>query len=303
MSAASSPPRARRLLFSRNDAMFAARSASKCGSYGGPQSVIGNVSAQFSLQPIRGDTMFSPTRTALYLALGAMAFAANEAYAQTQTCKVISGCKICSTWRPGSEICQVTAATVSALGGAPVTVRCSVTGADVVTTEPLLVCDSGALPPGTLICGPAAPVMGNVSLAASTAAAKKGKGKKKDACDDDNDADDEGCFISNPDYIPPTPPGGPVFFADATNVKCKGDKCTASAEVLPPGDICPAGTPELINFTAEQFLATTHVCGAGGGEGGTCVDLYQLCTKHGTTYDCVNLDNNPFDPFCGSAPG
>jgi len=243
--------------------------------------------------------MFSPTRTALCLAMGVMAFAANEAYAQTQTCKVISGCKICSKWGTGSEICQVTAETVSAIGGLPVTVTCSVTGADVFS-EPFLVCASGALPPGTLTCGPGTPALGDELLAASAAAAKKGKGKgkKKDVCDGDNDADDEGCFISDPDYIPPTPAGGPIISATATNVKCKNDKCTASAEVVLQGDFCPAGTPELINFTAEQFLATTHVCGDGGE--GTCVDLYQLCTRNGTTYDCVILDNDPFtDPSCG----
>ena len=48
--------------------------------------------------------MFSPTRTALFVAIAAMGLAANEASAG---CRITNGVKFCASWIPGSEICQL----------------------------------------------------------------------------------------------------------------------------------------------------------------------------------------------------
>jgi len=90
--------------------------------------------------------MFSPTRTALYVAISAMALAANEANAG---CKIISGSRVCASWIIGSEICQVTFDTeVSNVDPNDVSITCSITGVDENS------CPSGELPPGDLTCGP-----------------------------------------------------------------------------------------------------------------------------------------------------
>ncbi len=106
--------------------------------------------------------MFSPARTALYLAIGVLSFAANEAAAQTcapgkKACVTNGGFKSC--WCTGSEICSVQASDtdIQNLLGVPAAetfARCTVTGA--VTTmdggEGFSCPMSGTLPTGTLTC-------------------------------------------------------------------------------------------------------------------------------------------------------
>jgi hypothetical protein len=249
--------------------------------------------------------MFSPTRTALYLAIGAMAFAANEANAGCKRIPAPNGTLVCASWIPGSEICQVK------FDHAPpddpdATVRCSITGFRFIG-EGNQVCLTGTLPPGTLICGepppPTTPTLG-LTTASTPAGPKEGEGNDNDndngdVCDGhghghgDGHGDNEGdaaCFSGVPVIIPDTT----IFFSDVVHAECdKHGICRATAEVLPPD-----GGP-VIDFTADEFLGITETCNSGtpGGEG--CPGgrtLYQRCTLNGDTYDCTVLDGRP--PFC-----
>ena len=116
--------------------------------------------------------MFNPTRTALYVAIGAMALAAGEANAG---CKLVSGTKVCAAWIPGSEICQVSIDSGTNLAS-NVHVSCTVEGADQYG------CPTGQLPPGTLACG-TPPVLlaatnGQSGIKAAAEAAEAGQGRR-----------------------------------------------------------------------------------------------------------------------------
>src|ERR1700694_2587313 len=127
--------------------------------------------------------MFSPTRTALCIAIGAMAFAANEANAGCKRIPAPNGTLVCASWIPGSEICQVK------FDSAPpndqfATVQCSITGFGFNGDQ---VCATGTLPPGTLICGepaappppPTTPTLG-LTTASTTAGPNEGEGEGND---------------------------------------------------------------------------------------------------------------------------
>ena len=68
--------------------------------------------------------MFSPTRTALYIAIGAMAFAAGEANAGCKYIPNPPGSLVCAAWITGSEICNV----VTDVDATLVSETCSITG-------------------------------------------------------------------------------------------------------------------------------------------------------------------------------
>src|ERR1700694_6088358 len=100
--------------------------------------------------------MFSPTRTALCIAIGAMAFAANEPNAACKRIPAPNGTLVCASWIPGSEICQVK------FDSAPpndqfATVQCSITGFGLNGDQVCLPVPP-TLPPGTLICGEPPPL-------------------------------------------------------------------------------------------------------------------------------------------------
>ncbi len=235
--------------------------------------------------------MFSPTRTALYVAIGAMALAANEANAG---CKLIGGTYVCASWITGSEICQVVYDTQTTNPNpANVSIECSVEGAIVTPTEGggVFVCTTGQLPPGTLTCGPglSATTSSSLSSFSMTAAATTGTGIAKNECKHGNDVGADGhtdlsCFDSSLGIFPPPPPGGLSAFA--TDIKCDQQGiCTGSAEVNPPaGSTCNANGGPVINFTADQFVGTVDAC-----SGESCRTLSQLCTRNGEKYDCTTI--------------
>ena len=111
--------------------------------------------------------MFSPTRTALYLAIGVLSFASNEAAAVT-SCKVRSPTNFCantggyvSCYCPfGSEIGSVTVDPDVIDGGEGGIFRATwdisnyITVPPVEEGDPTLYCKTGGLPPGTQVCGP-----------------------------------------------------------------------------------------------------------------------------------------------------
>lgn len=255
--------------------------------------------------------MFNPTRTALYLAIGAMAFAAGEASAG---CKSISGTFVCATWIKGSEICRVTFDNPDS--EAAHTVVCRVEGVDESG------CPNGQLPSGELVCGEAPSPEPYISSAGTTSDTTRSKGKGRDRDDDEHNGkgkcrhggkhdgwhdgrhgghDDTECYSGVPGEgdVPPIFDGGIVTVLESPEVTAKCNRhgiCKATAEVLPPeGSTCGEDGGEVIDFTADRFLATVEVCGVDGGEGG-CVSLYQLCTENGNRYNCVELDG-PND-FC-----
>ncbi len=120
--------------------------------------------------------MFSPARTALYVAIGAMAFAAGEANAGCKYIPNPPGSLVCAAWIKGSEVCDITSS-----GDTPLlSATCSITGANFfdgaegASGTSGAYCASGALPPG--LCESASDLI----VFSSTASTSKGKDKDKD---------------------------------------------------------------------------------------------------------------------------
>src|SRR6266850_4684355 len=93
--------------------------------------------------------MFSPTRTALYVAISAMALAANEANAG---CKVIAGSYVCASWITGSEIRNVKFGGLPSDAGNPsltASLECKVYGDSTLNGQP---CITDMPPPGQITC-------------------------------------------------------------------------------------------------------------------------------------------------------
>jgi hypothetical protein len=266
--------------------------------------------------------MFNPTRTALYLAIGAMALAADDANAG---CKVISGTYVCASWIAGSEVCKVTidGDDLQNPDVAPI-VTCTVNSASYYEGD-LLGCGDN-LPPGTLECAYEGETEEGAGLGAlAVKAGKKDKLRKshepgKHHCRHPDK--DPGCSVGVPGVDGPDLIDGwdnPVSELSATTTAdCDfadpgPTSCTATAEVTPEGLYCDGDTMSpAIDFTATQFVATVEVCGVDDSVEAPfddgCVQLYQLCTLHGSQYSCVDLNDNPaypyFDPYsCATGGG
>jgi len=256
--------------------------------------------------------MLSPKRTALYLAIGAMAFAAGEASAG---CKYISGSYVCASWIKGSEVCEI--ATTG--GGALQSATCSVTGVNTFVVDggegpQNVYCASGALPPGLCESGSGGSLFSSVSSNISAAAgATPKKPKKEKECKSkhkDKNGKHKGHDDSCADIIVP---GDEIFLsAEATDPVCTPDgfggfNCTASAEILPPpGSTCSNGEP-AIDFTASEMLAIVEACVDDGYGGQICDKTYDYCTvdplaPDGTPYDCVDISFQYPDPEAASCP-
>ncbi len=264
--------------------------------------------------------MFSPTRTALYVAIGAMALAAGEASAGCKYIPNPPGSLVCASWIKGSEVCNV-----DTLGDATlISGTCSITGFDFFdgaegasgTTGAY--CASGDLPPGYLTCGSKSKKGGGVTtlLSPFTIGGSAPKGKAKGHCKHGEKhlgkhvGHDDACI---PDITLPPGSDPDSFSADLGGISCSGSgdtiHCTASATVLPPpGSMCESGP--VLDFTAQKFLATVEAC-LDGGEGAECDTFYEACTLNAsaTAYDCVHISGDfdgdgaqfpgPFDEGCG----
>lgn len=261
--------------------------------------------------------MFSTKRTALYLALSAMAFAGGEASATTtRVCKYVPnppGSQVCVTYTTGSEVCTVDsgadplnppATTAPAL----TSVTCSITGANFIDgaegghAATGAYCASGAPPPGTCESGSVniAAFSTSSTLSAKPAAAKPAKAAKPKECKPPKPPPHAKGKPPHPpkhscgDIIVPS--GEETFTADGTaTIDCdtdtNGDEvCTARAEIFPPdGATCPNGEPAT-DFTADEMLAITEICVAGSG-GDECGTIYAFCTLAGSGYDCIDISD------------
>jgi hypothetical protein len=250
--------------------------------------------------------MFSPTRTALYIAIGAMALTANEASAG---CKILStGVKYCASWIVGSEVCQVTIDTgVSGISPGDVDVTCTIDGAEGFGGgggAPF--CAEGPLT-GTLVCG--TPGGGEFPTFASSSAttadidalkAHKAKKPKKPKKKHNHENDCGGpCPVVEESYpledssnVPITTLTEPAL---VTSCDAKGT-CKATAELNPDPSVCDAFGESFVDFTADDFIATVNVSIQTIPE----PTLYQYCQLNGNKYDCTDLTYNPFSDYpCG----
>ena len=225
--------------------------------------------------------MFSPTRTALYEAISAMALAANEANAG---CKVISGSYICAAWITGSEICNVK------FGGLPNetgdTITCDVFGDSTFNGQ---FCITGQLPPGTLVCGPP-PILGAPQITTTVNTASTTNTHDKHFCKHDGKVVGHSDGNCDPADIP-----GILFLSGSAIATCDAQgTCTASATVNPPsGSLCDNGGP-VLNFTADHFLGeVTARSAAFSGFDGAEGHLWQQCQRVNDQYSCQDLNYTP----------
>lgn len=256
--------------------------------------------------------MFSPRRTALYLAIGAMALAAGEASAG---CKSISGSLVCATWIKGSEICDIT----STGGPELVSATCTITGVNIVDGgEGDIYCASGALPPGECTPGESEGLTSFSSSAkvggSSKFKAEKKKPKKPKKCKPKHHGKHDGKHHGHDDScVDLEVPGDSPFLTEvASPPECEETSigsgifdCTATAEIFPPeGSTCSNGEPAA-DFTASEMLAIVEAC-VDNGDGVDCDTIYDYCTLTGNTYDCTDISFQypaPDDPYCSEGGG
>ena len=277
--------------------------------------------------------MLSPKRTALCLAIGAIAFTAGEAGAGCKYIPNPPGSLVCASWITGSEVCTVSsAAGPDTTNGAPplTSVTCDITGA--IFLDSLeggddatgAYCKSGFLPPG--LCTPAKKTTTTLSTSTSvkTAAAP-------------NSSHPPNPCIPNAPAVPtlagPLPicpglviPGGGDTIGAPNTPTCTGPFDNAvcppeDTEIVPPsGSTCFLNGKPAADFTASAMLAITTACVSGGsGNPDICAKIYDFClvdptAPDGTPYTCIDItdqgtrcDNpsgnpltfDPDDPMCG----
>lgn len=215
--------------------------------------------------------MFTPTRTALCIALGAMAVAASDANAG---CKLISGTKVCASWIKGSEICNVRVTGIPpGDGGEGSQVSCAVGEFDSSLV-------------GTLFCGPPSPPAG-----------AKCKRKDDDEEEEEDDEDSDGAPTvaceATPNFSLPTtsfPFSNSEFVKNF--IKPNGSlKVSIEVDVTSSGGLCTdPNFPTFMTFTANQFSGTTNVFIPNTGEGSPVnIELDQQCTsiEGSRRYDCT----------------
>jgi hypothetical protein len=234
--------------------------------------------------------MFSPTRTALYVAICAMGLAATEASAG---CKIISGTKVCAAWITGSEICQV-GLNINALpniGTDPTafTATCTVRGSRLVEGE--YFCDDSALTGSQTCEGP----IGESSTLLTTAGAGSNSGRQGPKCNHDKFDPNKNpqCVTGSPNL------NGDTLESPPITLTCdKKGICTGIGEVGVPeeGATCSNGQT-LVDFTADEFIGVVEFDGPEGGP----ILLFEHCTldNGGHNYTCTDITNDVDEGSCG----
>ncbi len=281
--------------------------------------------------------MFSPKRTALYLAVSAMAFAAGEASAGCKYIPNPPGSLVCAAWIKGSEVCQITT-TGQTTGSVLVSGTCSITGdifidgAEGASGTTGAFCASGAYPPGFCTPGKPAPTetafSSNITKGAAPSGAAPASAHAPQPCLPPPSRPTKAGPLNQclPGIIVP---GGDGFLdEDLSTPVCHPDAldssltdCSASAEILPPaGSTCPNGKP-AVDFTASAMLAIVEVTVCSGTSSCDTEKIYEFCTvdptaPDGTPYTCVDISDqgsrcdspsgnpltfDPDDPMCGQA--
>jgi hypothetical protein len=278
--------------------------------------------------------MFPPKRTALYLAVSALALAAGEASAGCKYIPNPPGSLVCASWITGSDVCEI-ASTGQTSGSKVISATCSITGATFQDgyqggdDAPGAYCSSGQYPPGVCTGGKPAPITTTLSTRVTQAQAPTSAHPPQPCLPGQATPTSAGPLNQCPGLIVP---GGDGFLTEDTSTpSCGADEtdtsktdCMASAEILPPdGSTCPNGRP-AIDFTATAMLAIAQVDVQCVGSG--CIDttiytdtIYEYCTVDskappGTQYSCVDISDQgtrcdnpsgnpltfaPDDPMCG----
>ncbi len=216
--------------------------------------------------------MFSPTRTALYLAIGAMALSANEANAG---CKIVSGSRICASWIVGSEICVVKASNLT-----PGQIDGAEGYCEVDQASPLV---------GTVLCAPdAAPPGGDCRHTYNG----NGYGHTKNAGNPGHNGD----CLQFPDVALPEdqyPFSDFSTFQTGIQVSKNGTQAQFSIELNPTGDgLCTTpGFTQFVGFTANRFKGYAEFCtgyGEGEEDSNFCASFTEICTLNGNgnSYSC-----------------
>lgn len=244
--------------------------------------------------------MFSPTRTALCVALyAAMGLAANEASAG---CKIISGSKVCASWITGSEICSVAIDSAAAGIGTDLsafTATCIVHGVGHESEPPPdFFCDDTQLS-GAQTCEGStdSAALAGVNLSSNdtngngwhgTNPARQGPKCNHDKFDPNKNPQ---CVTGTPDL------NGGTLTSPTVPLTCDNKGiCTGTAEVgVPPDSFCSNGQ-DLVDFTATEFIGVVEFDGSEGS-----ILLFQHCTldNGGHNYTCTDVTNDIDEASCG----
>lgn len=233
--------------------------------------------------------MFTPTRTALCIVIGALALAANEANAG---CKIISGTKVCAAWITGSEICQVGVDSTQ-FGEATVsTAQCIVRGVGPVGEGGLLTCNDDTLT-GVQTCEGA---VGGSPTTASSASGNNGwagnnPNRQGPKCNHDkfDPNKNSACVTGHPNLE------GNILESPIVPLSCNNKGiCTATAEVGVPDNATCSNGQDLVDFTADEFIGVVIIGTSDGPE-----SFAQHCTRdaNGHSYTCTDPTQN-LDPSC-----
>ena len=225
--------------------------------------------------------MFSPTRTALFIAIGAISLAANEANAGCRT--LASGAQLCASWIPGSVICNATASGFPPGDGAEG--QCWVEDFPNNPTPGVLT--------GTAFCGP--------PLSTSQADCKRKRGDEDDSdkSDHEGDSDKTGhkvdCQRIRNAQVPASDyPFPGEQFVDGTFNRRGVFRWTLEINPdtagLPDPFICSdvINFPIFLGFTPNKFNGVSRIRDLTNGDV-QGITLTQTCTRNGNSYNCVPL--------------
>jgi len=216
--------------------------------------------------------MFSPKRTALYLAIGAISLAAADA---TAGCKTLaSGAQFCASYIPGSVICQGVLSGINPNDGAEG--FCDV-------SNPLV-----GTPTGTVFCAKPPKKVGQ------TPDCHRHYSNDSDDDDDANTGPHQqgDCWVI-PNQLVPTPDDTVPQSTDFVQpVKKKTFRFSLEVDV-PPNPaldaICLASNPAFPNFvsyTPNAFLGTMSVDHTFGSSFESC-SITEQCVLNGNIYTCT----------------
>lgn len=219
--------------------------------------------------------MFSPTRTALFIAIGAISLAANEANAGCKT--LASGAQLCASWIPGSVICNATASGYPPGDGAEG--HCWVEDFPDNPTPGVLT--------GTAFCGP----VGSTSQADCKHEYNGvGAGHTTNATNPGHSGD---CQVNRNAQVPAADYPGP--FEQFVNGTFNGGGVFKwSIEINPdnagsPDPLLCTNTafPIFLGFSPDKFTGVAEIDDTDEGE--QSITLRQTCTRNGNgnSYDCV----------------
>ncbi len=239
--------------------------------------------------------MFSPTRTALCVAIGAaIGLAASEASAG---CKFISGTYVCASWITGSEICEVGLDSNNLNLGSNLTAQCFVHGVGTPEEGGTFTCNDADLT-GTQTCEGStdAAALAGVTLNSNSDNGWHGTNPARQGPKCNHDKFDP---HKNPACVTGTPtlPPGSELQSPIVPLSCDNKGiCTATAEVgVPDGAFCSNGQ-DLVDFTASEFIGVVEFDGS---EGSTL--LFEHCTldQNGHSYTCTDITDNVDEGTCG----